>query len=359
MEENSKNICIVSPFPPPFGGMAVQAQKMVSLLEESGMKVIVVKTNADFPNGLLLLEKIRGLRTVIRLFLFLKNLHQALHHVETVYFLTGFFNFFFWVTYPGLILIKFHGKKVILSARGGEARLFLQKYGVLVKPILKKADAISAPSGFLKEAFKEVLGLDAAIVPNIADFNQFRFRQRNPVRPKLLVTRSLEDIYNIDCVILAFKKVHDALPESSLGIIGDGSQRRALEKLVADLNLTGRVTFYGRIEHSEIQKYYDQYEIFINASNVDNQPGVILEAFASGLPVVSTNAGGIPYMVKDGVTGFLTEKGDCDGLAEKVIQLVLKPGLAASIAGNARKECEKYSWNSVRKVLLPLLGFGA
>ncbi len=359
MKTNNKTICIVSPFPPPYGGMAIQAEKMVSLLKESGMKAIAIKTNADLPNSLKFVSKVKGLRTVIGLFSFLNNLRKILPQVEIVYFLTGFFNFFFWVTYPGLILIKLHGKKVILSARGGEARRFLQKYGLLVKPILKRVDAISAPSGFLKEAFKEVLGLDAAIVPNIADFNQFRFRQRNPIRPNLLVTRSLEGIYNVDIVIRAFKKIHDYFCESSLGIVGDGSQRAALERLIAELNLTKHVTFYGKIEHTKIQDYYNQYDIFINASNVDNQPGVILEAFASGLPVVSTNAGGIPYMVKDGVTGLLAEKGDCEGLADKVIKLMLEPGLAARLAGNARKECEKYSWDSVKKALLPLLGLSA
>ena len=335
--------------------MAIQAQKMVPLLKESGMKVIAVKTNADFPNAIKWLSKIKGLRTIIRFFIFLKNLHESLTHVETVYFLTGFFNFFFWVTYPGLILIKLHGKKIILSARGGEARLFFKKYGVLVKPILKRVDAISVPSGFLKVAFKEVLGLEAVIVPNLADFNQFKFRQRKPLKPRLLVTRSLEEIYNVGCVIRAFKKVHDYFPESSLGIVGDGSQRAALEKLVTELNLTDHVTFHRKIEHSKIQGYYDQYDIYVNASRVDNFPGVILEAFASGLPVVSTRAGGIPYMVEDGVTGLLVDIGDSEALGEKVIKLVKDPELALILANNAKVECQKYSWENVRTILIPLL----
>jgi glycosyltransferase involved in cell wall biosynthesis len=165
----------------------------------------------------------------------------------------------------------------------------------------------------------------------------------------------LEEIYNVDCVIRAFKKVHDYLPESSLGIVGDGSQRLALEKLVADLHLNGCVTFYGKIKHSEIQDYYNKYEIFINASNVDNQPGVILEAFASGLPVVSTNAGGISYMVEDGITGLLVALGDHEALGEKVIKLVKDRELATMLVNNARIECQKYSWENVETVLIPLL----
>jgi len=335
--------------------MAIQAEKMVALLEDGGIDVIPIRTNADLPKSFHFISKVKGLRTILGVLAFLKNLNKILPQVEVVYFLTGFFNFFFWVTYPALILIKLHGKKVILSARGGGARLFFQKYGLLVKPILKRVDAISVPSGFLKEAFKEVLGLEAVIVPNIADFNQFKFRRRKPVQPKLLVTRSLEEIYNVDFVIRAFKKVHDYFPESSLGIVGDGTQRAALEKLVAGLNLTDHVTFHGKIEHSKIQDYYDQYDIYINASNVDNLPGVIIEAFASGLPVVSTKAGGIPYMVEDEVTGLLTDKDDWEGLAERVIRLVREPGLGIRLANNARTECQKYSWENVKATLMPLL----
>ncbi len=348
-------IAIVSPFPPPYGGMAIQAQKLVSLLREDGFKVIAAKTNADLPKGFHFISEAKGLRTIATLTAFLRNLNNILPQVEVVYFLTGFFNFFFWVTYPALLLIKIHRKKVILSARGGEARLFFQKYGALVKPVLRRVNAISVPSGFLKEAFKEVLDLETVVVPNIADFNQFKFRQRKPVRPKLLVTRSLEGIYNVACVIRAFRKVHEYYPESSLGIVGDGSQRQALERLVSEFNLIDHVTFHGGVEHSKIQHYYDQYDIFLNASNADNLPGVILEAFASGLPVVSTRAGGIPYMVKEGVTGLLVDVGDSEALGKKVVELVKDQELASMLANNARIECQKYLWENVKTALIPLL----
>jgi len=354
-QNHNKTVCLISPFPPPYGGMAIQAQKMVSLLEGTGMTVKAVKTNADLPDSLRFLSEVKGVRTIIRLFCFLKNLHNILPGVQIVYFLTAFPNFFFWVTYPALILIKLHGKKVILSARGGGAKVFFQKYGLFVKPILKKVDAISVPSGFLRDVFGEAFNMKVTIVPNIADLNQFKHRQRKPLRPKLLVTRSLEEMYNVACVIKAFKKVHDYFPESALGIVGDGSQRSALERLVSELNLKDCITFYGKVEHAKIQDYYNQYDIFINASEVDNQPGVILEAFASGLPVVSTKAGGIPYMVENGVTGFLVDKDDWSALAEKVIQLLKEPELALQLANNARIECQKYSWENVKTALIPLI----
>jgi glycosyltransferase involved in cell wall biosynthesis len=353
--KQGRSIAIVSPFPPPYGGMAIQARKISFLLRESGFDVFEVETSPELPKGFGFIANIRGFRTLLKLFSFLYHLHKILPHVEAVYFLTGFFNFFFWVTYPALILIKIHRKRVILSARGGEAGKFFRRYGILVGPILKSVDTISVPSGFLRDAFKEILHIEPIIIPNISDLQQFSFRERFPVQPKLLTTRNLEKMYNVDCVIKAFKEVHHHFPESLLGIVGEGSQRKVLEKMVRNLGLADCVKFYGRVEHAEIQNLYDQYDIYINASNVDNFPGSILEAFASGLPVISTRAGGIPYMVKEGVTGLLVKMNDYAALAEKVVQLIREPDMALTLARNARDECQKYSWEHVKNVLFPLL----
>ncbi|MFX0195823.1 MAG: glycosyltransferase, partial [Candidatus Hodarchaeota archaeon] len=98
-----------------------------------------------------------------------------------------------------------------------------------------------------------------------------------------------------------------------------------------------------------------EYDIFVNASNVDNMPGAILEAFACGLPVVSTKTGGIPYILEDEVTGLLVNKYDCHAIADKAIQLLEDPELSLRLARNAREECQKYSWESVRPLLLNIL----
>lgn len=355
IKENKKSICIVSPFPPPDGGMAVQAQRLVSKIRGEGWNVIPIETNPHLSKSLKVFSNVKGLRTVIRTFIFLKNLYRALPQVDVVYFLTGFFNFFFWVTYPALILIILFRKRVILSAHGGEAELFFKKYGFLVKPIVNSVDAISVPSGFLRSAFKSSFNMDAKIIPNMIDFGQFQYRERASVQPRILITRSLEEIYNVDCVIRAFKIIHDQYPQSILGIVGDGRQRERLENAVEALGLNESVVFYGRVNHSRIQELYNSYDIYMNASNVDNLPLVILEAFASGLPVVTTKAGGIPYIVEDGVTGLLADKEDSRGLAEQVIKLLKEPEKALRLAQNARRESQKYSWENVRPLLFSLL----
>ena len=355
MNSPVKRVCLISPLPLPYGGMAIQATKLITLLENSGFEVVPVRTNANFPAFLSWVKYVPGLRTLTNHILFMLKLQKALKNSDVVYFLSGFFNFFWWVTYPALVQIKLTGKPVILSARGGGARHFFSRWGPLIAPIIRRIDVVTAPSGFLQKAFEEAFGIRPLIVPNIADVEQFPFRSRQTLRPKLVVTRSLDEIYNVACVIRSFKRIHSRFHEATLDVVGDGVQREMLENLVKDFELEKAVTFHGRVAHEEIQPFYDRNDIFINASNVDNLPGTILESFASGLPVVSSDAGGIPYIVEDGVTGLLVPCNDDQAMAERVFKLLADQDLAQCIIANAHLEADRYSVARVRDVLVPIL----
>ncbi len=355
MKKKHITVCIVSPFPPPFGGMAVQAEKLASHLECEGFPVIRVRTNTGFPESLGFVSKVPGLRTAFNLVLFLKNLYKGLQQSDIVYFFTAFYNFFFWVTYPAVILMKLCGKKLILSARGGAAGAFFRQYRGILKPVISKADTVTAPSGFLAEVFWQAFEIKARIVPTIADLHQFTFRTRDSFQPLLLSTRNLEEIYDVACIIRAFRIVREQYPHARLGIAGDGSLRNRLGKLVAHLKLEESVVFYESVCHQKMQHLYQEYDILLNASRVDNLPGTILEAYACGLPVVSTNAGGIPHIVADEKTGLLAPVGDYRALAEKVIRIVENPQLGKSLARAGAEYCKIYSWDYVKKIIIPLL----
>ena len=109
----------------------------------------------------------------------------------------------------------------------------------------------------------------------------------------------------------------------------------------------GKVEFVGAIDPEDMPGLYDRADIFVNASDVDNQPLSIIEAFASGLPVVTTDAGGIPDMVTDGETGLMAGRGDHNALADRAIRLLRDQDLARNIATRAREECGRYSWTAV------------
>lgn len=334
--------------------MAIQAEKIAVLLREQGCKVVEVRTNAAAGRGSML-SRVPGVRSLVNLTRFLRELDGALRRTEVVYFLTGFFNFYFWVTFPALLLIYARRKPVVLSARGGDAARFFRRYGKLVGPVLRRADKITTPSGFLRDVFRDAFALEAQVIPNIADLEQFVYRPRSPFRPRLLVTRNLEHIYGIDTVLRAFALVRDKHVQATLDIAGGGSLRAPLEQLAVELNVADAVTFHGPVNHEQIQRLYGECDIYVNASRVDNLPGSLLEAFASGLPVVSTRAGGIPYMVEDGVTGLLVDVDDHQALAEQVVRILDNPKLGIALADAGYAESQKYARKNVAPQLVGLL----
>ncbi|HYM46846.1 MAG TPA: glycosyltransferase [Burkholderiaceae bacterium] len=149
------------------------------------------------------------------------------------------------------------------------------------------------------------------------------------------------------CVLRAFALVQRRWPDARLTVAGDGSERFALEQLASQLDLQ-HVHFVGRVEHGRMPELYDAADVYLNAPNIDNMPGSIIESFAAGLPVVTTDAGGIPYIVTDGATGRILPRGDHAALAAAAIGLLEDEELVDRLTKAARAECHKYIWGAVR-----------
>jgi len=137
------------------------------------------------------------------------------------------------------------------------------------------------------------------------------------------------------------------IPAARLYLVGKGKEERCLRRLITELHLHD-VEFSGAISRDRIPEMYANADIFINASRGDNMPVSILEAFASGMPVVTTAAGGIPQMVTHEVTGLLSEVGDYEGLANNALRLLEVPILAQRLAQNAHEAAKQCSWSAVR-----------
>jgi len=152
----------------------------------------------------------------------------------------------------------------------------------------------------------------------------------------------------VDQVVRAFAVVKREYRSAHLDLVGGGPLEKEIRNLIRELSLQD-IHFKGVFPHEKIAHYYDQADIFINASIVDNMPVSILEAFASGTPVVSTAPEGIQYLVKHEQTGLLSEPGDATALASNVIRLLRDRNLCSLVVQNAQKECGRYSWQQVRE----------
>jgi glycosyltransferase involved in cell wall biosynthesis len=190
-------------------------------------------------------------------------------------------------------------------------------------------------------------GLRAHAIFNMIDHDRFKFRERRPLRPVFLSNRNLYPLYNVACIVRAFARIQQKYPDAKLTIAGNGSQRPALESLVRELKLQN-VEFRGLVPPHKMSELYDEADIFLNSSNIDNMPGSILDSFAAGMPVVTTSAGGICCIVTHEKTGLLVPKNDHEAMASGAIRLLESPEFAATIARNAYDECQAYQWSAVR-----------
>ena len=181
----------------------------------------------------------------------------------------------------------------------------------------------------------------------------FRFRVRRPVRPVFLHNRSFEELYNVPCSLRAFGLVQKRYPEARLTLAHDGPLRAQLERIVADLGLRN-VTFVGTLPPRDLPDLYDAADIYFTSPNIDNMPLSLLECYASGLPVVATKAGGIPYIASDNQTALLVDLDDHEAMARAAFRLLEEAGLAKSLTTSAREQCKLYSRAAVREAWLNL-----
>jgi glycosyltransferase involved in cell wall biosynthesis len=134
----------------------------------------------------------------------------------------------------------------------------------------------------------------------------------------------------------------------------DGSLAEC-KKLAEDLGIAGHVHFTGRLSVAEWAALSATHDIFINTTNFDNLPVSVIEAMALGIPVISTNVGGLPYLITNGVNGFLVPPGDVNEFAQKVSFLITNPADVAAISGQAGKEAASYSEDVVMQQWKTLL----
>ena len=353
--DNMARIAIIGEFPPPEGGMAVQAKLFFEKLKEEKVKVFALKRNYEFKRRINWIGKIKMIRAIISFFIFTAFLLKILFKVESLYILSNSYLNFYLYTLPPVWLGKLFCKKIIVNFHGGAAEKFLNKrVNFLARSALSTVDFITVPSGYLKDIFAKI-GLSAIAIPNIVNLERFTFRKRERLEPNFIVTRHLEPEYNVGMVIRSFAIVVKKYPQARLKICGNGSEKGKLKSLTYQLGLGNSVEFLGSLGNEKIAELYNSSDILLNGSEIDNLPVSILEAFACGLPVVSTKAGGIPYLVEHEKTGLLVELNDSEVMAKDIERLLENAELAQTLSENARKSLEKYSWDNIKPKLLPLL----
>lgn len=245
----------------------------------------------------------------------------------------------------GVIVGKIWKKRIIITYHGGDADLFFSKRPRWVRYWLMKADERVVLSGFLKAIFDKY-SIPACVIPNIVELPKDVYVEKELLRPRFISVRHLRDLYNIPCVLRAFERVQSKVQEATLTLLGEGDKREELERFVANRKLN-HVRFVGQVPNGEVGSYLRENDILLSAPRIDNMPVSLLEAFSAGLLVISSNVGGVPYMVEHGRTGLLFKSDNDEEMAEQILWALANQDESLRIIRNAKEEVLKYSWEKV------------
>lgn len=248
----------------------------------------------------------------------------------------------------------FYKLKYIPILHGGNLPYRLDKSVKLSNIMFNNSYINIAPSNFLKATFKKY-NFNTKTIPNTIDIVKYKFIERKISKPKLFWVRSFKEIYNPLLalkVLLLLRKENIAATLCMVGPFLDNSYDEAL-LFIRDNNLESFVELTGVLSKEDWHQKSDEFDVFINTTNIDNTPVSVIEAMALGLPVVSTNVGGLPYLIENKKDGLLVEKNNPEAMKNSVISLL--DGKYQEISLNARKKAETFDWQVVRTQWLEIL----
>jgi glycosyltransferase involved in cell wall biosynthesis len=250
-----------------------------------------------------------------------------------------------------LPIAKATNTQISVTYHGGNAAKFLKSHFRWIVPLLKRVDFIIVPSYFLDSIFQEY-GIQCEVVPVIGKFEHFHNNPRNKIAPILVSNRYLEPLYDVETVIRAFQIVQEAIPSAHLIIAGNGSQSRALVDYCSQNKLN--VDFRGEVTFEDMPDVLDEADIYLNPAKADNMPMSVLEAFYSGLLVISTPVGELPHLISHGNLGYFYITGDEESLAKTILYAIRHQAQSVKCAQNAFSLAGNYTWPQLRNKYLKL-----
>lgn len=240
-------------------------------------------------------------------------------------------------------------KPYVLTLRGGSLPVFARNTGKRVPRLLQSSAIVTTPSAYLLEQMRPYHG-ELVLLPNPLDLAKYSFRRRERPAPKLVWLRAFHKIYNPSLAVQVVSVLAKDFPDVQLTMMGpdrgDGSFQ-ATKKLAMKLGVADRLTCTGPVAKAEIPHLLHRGDIFLNTPRVDNTPVSVLEAMASGLCIVSTNVGGIPYLLEGERDALLVPAGDDAAMAQAIRRFLTEDGLAERLSRNARQKVEQFDWSTI------------
>lgn len=254
---------------------------------------------------------------------------------------------FWYAVFVGIIAKKC-SLRYLPILRGGDLPNRLLRNPRTAKKLFENAYVNIAPSKYLEYAFMEFGIKNIKYIPNSIEIKNYPFKEKKTDVPRLLWVRSFASIYNPKMAIDVLEKVKEIYPDATLTMVGpdkDGSLETARQYAISKkLN----VNFTGRLSKKEWILLSEDYNVFINTTDFDNTPVSVIEAMALGLPIISTNVGGIPYLLEDNVDAILINPNDSEAMAGAVLKIINDVSLRNRLIEKGRQKAQTWDWEKVK-----------
>ncbi|APG60090.1 glycosyltransferase family 4 protein [Christiangramia salexigens] len=232
---------------------------------------------------------------------------------------------------------------------GGNLPDRLEHSGKLSRSLFGNARINIAPSKYLYDIFQSYGFKNMEIIPNSIKIDHHPFKERKQFRPKLLWVRRFQKRYNPLMAIKVLRLLKETYPEASLCMVGpekDGSMATC-KKLAKKYDLD--VRFTGKLKKKHWAQLAASYDFFINTTSIDNTPISVIEAMSLGLPVISTDVGGMPQLIEHGHDGLLVPGDDEKAMVNAIRELLVDQNKAREMARHGHQKVELFDWDLVKE----------
>lgn len=264
----------------------------------------------------------------------------------------------FWFAYLSGRLCYLLGLNYIPILHGGDLPKRLKNSPKLSEQLFANAKVNVAPSAYLMHYFKKAGFTNLRYIPNTIEIKNYPYKERRALEPKLLWVRAFAEIYNPMLALKLLEALLKKYPKAKLSMVGPFKDQSIVTCKAYAEEKQLPVNFTGGMPKAKWLAYAKDFDVFINTTNVDNTPVSVMEAMALGLPVVSTNVGGIPFLLEDNKDAILVPPKDTKAITDAIKKLLENQDLAHSISKQARKKAESFDWDVVKHQWEEVLGSG-
>ena len=290
----------------------------------------------------------------------IRMLHMLLHvvwnHHQVHYILIDTYSTkAFWYAFFCSQLARILNMKYIPILHGGNLPSRLKNSPKSAQLLFANAYRNVSPSGYLQHEFEQAGFSNVLHIPNAIEIEKYNFTPQTTAVPKLLWVRAFATIYNPKMAVSVLSQLQQTHPNATLTMVGPDKDGSMIATKAFAKKLGVQVEFTGLLQQEEWWQLAAEHTIFINTTHFDNTPVSVMEAMALGLPVVSTNVGGIPYLLTDKETALLVADNDVAQMTTALLAVIANKENTVRMIQNARSLIEQMDWNVVKKQWVSLL----